>query len=717
MLSARDLTLRRGPLPLIERVNFTIHRGDKAGITGANGAGKSSLFAALRGELGPDHGDLHMPAALGIAFVEQEVAASARPAIEYVLDGDAELRSVEAAIECAQKRDTPMKLAESHAALEAIDGYRARSRAAAIMHGLGFPAADHERTVAEFSGGWRVRLAMARALCARAALLLLDEPTNHLDLDAILWLEEWLRAFQGTLLVISHDREFLDAVIGRVLHIDNRAIRSYSGNYSQFEHKRAEELALQGALHARQARRVAEITSFVVRFRAKATKSRQAQSRLKMLSRMQTIVPAHVDSPFEFEFRRPAKAPRPLLTLEDAECGYAGRRILAGINVSIGPEDRIALLGQNGAGKSTLTKLLAGEIAPLAGVRAPAADLSIGYFAQQQLEQLSADGSAFWHMRRHGGADYAHGDEQSVRDHLGRFGFEGDRAFEPVGQFSGGEKARLALALLVARRPNLLLLDEPTNHLDLDMRQALSVALQSFEGGLVVVSHDRHLIKAVADSLWLVADGRLTEFDGDLDDYQQWLKARGKPKQADAGARQSAPSKPGLSQPAAALRKRIAPLRREFEELERRDALRAGIGVRRGRIHVRRRDREIHRTRARTRRPRGTLGTGRQRHRSGGRRICRIAAGPRPRTQRLPSGQGARARRSWFSRRWARPRLCGCRRKAARPRSSCRRKTRLACSRRPCISSVRDCRPCATHRKTAAWRSYRSDTTNRSRRP
>jgi ATP-binding cassette subfamily F protein 3 len=542
MLIARDLTLRRGPQPLFEQVNFTVFRGNKVGITGANGTGKSSLFAAILGELTPDRGDIDLPAALKVAHVEQEIAAGDRPAIEFVLDGDAELRSVQAAIEDAESRDAAMALADLYSSLEAIDGYRARARAAAIMHGLGFKAADHERSVAEFSGGWRVRLGMARALSSRADLLLLDEPTNHLDLDAIVWLEEWLTAYPGTLLMISHDREFLDSIIDRVLHIENRTIRAYAGNYSQFEQKRSEELALLSVLHARQVKRIAEITAFVNRFRASATKSRQAQSRLKMLERMERIVPAHVDSPFEFEFSRPTKTPRPLLTVEDAACGYAGLReavqIVGGIDVSIGPHDRIALLGPNGAGKSTLTKLLAGEIAPLTGKRTAAPDLAIGYFAQQQLEQLKPDCDAFWHLRNLGGADYAAGDEQKIRDHLGSFGFQGDRAFEPVGRFSGGEKARLTLALLVARRPNLLLLDEPTNHLDIEMRQALSVALQSFEGGLVVVSHDRHLIKSVADTLWLVADGKLQEFAGDLDDYQQWLRSRGKtPQSAPAAAR------------------------------------------------------------------------------------------------------------------------------------------------------------------------------------
>jgi len=580
VLSARDLTLRRGPEPLIEQAEFTIFRGDKVGLTGANGTGKSSLFAALLGELHADRGDIDRPVGLTIAHVEQEVDAGPRAAIEFVLDGDLELRRVLAAIAHAEAGaggggDAAMALAEAHASYQSIDGYRARARAAAIMHGLGFRFEDLERKVSEFSGGWRVRLAMARALNSRADLLLLDEPTNHLDLDAIVWLEDWLSAFSGTLMMISHDREFLDAIIGRVLHIENRAVHAYSGNYSQFEQKRAEELALQQVLQVRQMRRVAQITSFVNRFRASATKSRQAQSRIKMLERMERIVPAHVDSPFEFEFAAPLKTPRPLLTVEDASCGYGDSRVVGGIQVSIGPLDRIALLGPNGAGKSTLTKMLAGVAAPLSGRRIPAADLSVGYFAQQQLEQLRPDCDAFWHMRNLGGADFAQGDEQRVRDHLGSFGFAGDRAFEAVGRFSGGEKARLTLALLVARRPNLLLLDEPTNHLDIDMRHALTVALQSFEGGMVIVSHDRHLIKTVADSLWLVADGRLKVFDGDLDDYQQWMRSRGRTAPASAApaaksARRGNPAdRPkGASDARAGLRK----LRREIADIEKRIA-------------------------------------------------------------------------------------------------------------------------------------------------
>ncbi|MFI4889846.1 MAG: ABC-F family ATP-binding cassette domain-containing protein [Steroidobacterales bacterium] len=566
MLSARDLTLRRGPQPLFEAVNFTIFRGDKVGLTGANGAGKSSLFAAIRGELGSDRGGIDRPAGLKIAYVEQEIDASERAALDFVMDGDTQLRTVQAAIADAEHRNSALELAELHAELLSIDGYRAPARAAAVMHGLGVRAADHARKLAEFSGGWRVRLAMARALSARADLLLLDEPTNHLDLDAIVWLEDWLTAYQGTLLMVSHDREFLDRIIDRVLHIENRSISSYTGNYSDFEQKRAQELAQQNALQARQQRRIAEITSFITRFGAKASKSRQAQSRVKMLQRLQLIDPAHVDSPFEFQFPPPLKTPRPLLTLEDAACGYGGRTIVAAVNASIGPQDRIALLGPNGAGKSTLTRLLAGTTPPLSGRRIAAADLVVGYFAQHQLDQLRLDCDAFWHLRQLGGPDFASGDEQPVRDHLGRFGFHGDRAFEPVGRFSGGEKARLTLALIVARRPNLLLLDEPTNHLDIEMRHALSVALQGFEGGLVLVSHDRHLIKIVADSLWLVADGRLETFDGDLDDYQQWLRSR---TRAPAGeARKKRPAICPAPERPAPWRK--TPSRRDLEQLEQR---------------------------------------------------------------------------------------------------------------------------------------------------
>ena len=570
MIRFNQFSLARGTKPLFEQTTFALNPGEKAGLIGANGAGKSTLFSVLRGDLHSDGGDFSMPPSWRIAHVAQETPAVDRTALDYTLDGDEQLRSIEARIAAASAAHDGAAEGDAHAAFADADGYTAPARAETLLIGLGFTLAQTQQPVTSFSGGWRMRLNLAQALMCRSDLLLLDEPTNHLDLDAIVWLEDWLTAFPGTLLMISHDREFLDAIIGRVLHIENRAVRAYSGNYSQFEQKRTEELALQQALQARQMKRVAEITSFVNRFRASATKSRQAQSRLKMLERMERIVPAHVDSPFEFEFATPLKTPRPLLTVEDAACGYGHTPIVDGINISIGPQDRIALLGPNGAGKSTLTKMLAGESPPLHGKRVPAADLAVGYFAQQQLEQLRPDCDGFWHLRNLGGADFAKGDEQRVRDHLGRFGFEGDRAFEPVGRFSGGEKARLTLALLVARRPNLLLLDEPTNHLDIDMRHALNIALQSFEGGMVIVSHDRHLIKTVADSLWLVADGKLKVFDGDLDDYQQWLRSR-KTEPA-AAARQETPKRA----PAAALKAasrsggRLTQLRREIEQVEKR---------------------------------------------------------------------------------------------------------------------------------------------------
>jgi len=523
MLNFTDVTIRRGPRVLFSDATFGLFRGEKVGITGENGSGKSSLLSLVRGELQPDAGTFEMPSNLAIAHVSQELLATDAAAIEFVLDGDAELRQIEASIAQAETRNDGLKLGELHARYAAVGGYDARSRAGRLMHGLGFTTADESRPVAAFSGGWRVRLNVAQALMCRSDLLLLDEPTNHLDLDAILWLERWLLEYPGTLLLIAHDREFLDRIVNRIVNIEHARARAYRGNYTSFEEQRASELAEQSALFTRQQREIKHMESFVERFRAQATKARQAQSRLKALERMQRIAPAHVDSPFEFSFAQPAKLPRPLLALENQAAGYDGKPLLEKVSLTLAPGARVALLGRNGAGKSTYMKLLAGELPGLAGTRTEARDLRIGYFAQHQLEQLNPQDSPLTNLRRAGAELAAKATEQELRDFLAGFGFRGDRVFEPVGPFSGGEKARLMLALTAYLRPNLMLLDEPTNHLDLEMRQALAVALQDYEGAVVLVSHDRHLLRTVADELIVVHRGRATAFDGDLEDYARWL--------------------------------------------------------------------------------------------------------------------------------------------------------------------------------------------------
>jgi len=540
VLNFTDVTIRRGPRVLFADATFALFRGEKVGITGANGSGKSSLLALVRGELHPDAGSFEMPGNLAVAHVSQELLATDEPAIEFVLDGDAELRALERSIADAQARDDGLHMGELFARYAAIGGYDARSRAGRLMHGLGFGTEDEARPVRSFSGGWRVRLNVAQALMCRSDLLLLDEPTNHLDLDAVLWLEKWLRDYQGTLLLIAHDREFLDRIVNRIVHIERQTIRAYRGNYSAFEEQRAAELAEQAALYNRQQREIQHMESFVERFRAKASKARQAQSRLKALERMQRIAPAHVDSPFGFSFAQPAKLPRPLLALEDQSAGYADRTILSEVNLTLNPGDRLALLGRNGAGKSTLMKLLAGELPPLGGTRTEARDLRIGYFAQHQLEQLDGGDSPLGNLRRVGAELAARATEQELRDFLAGFGFRGDRVFEPVAPFSGGEKARLVLALVTYLRPNLLLLDEPTNHLDLEMRQALAVALQEYEGAVVLVSHDRHLLRTVADEFRIVHHGHAVPFDGDLEDYANWLE-RAEPVERAASIQPAAP--------------------------------------------------------------------------------------------------------------------------------------------------------------------------------
>jgi ATP-binding cassette, subfamily F, member 3 len=526
MLRLTNLTLARGAKRLLVGANLTVHDGHKVGLVGPNGAGKSSLFALLLGELHQDAGDVDLPAVWTIAHVAQESLAVNTPAIDFVLDGDHELREVERALqstEAAAAVDPELAgemLADLHHRFEAIGGYAARARAATLLSGLGFPDARHEEPVASFSGGWRMRLNLAQALMCRSDLLLLDEPTNHLDLDAVLWLEDWLGRYPGTLILITHDRDFLDGVVNTIVHVDGQKLKSYTGNYSQFERERAMQFALQQASYAKQQRQIAHLQAFVDRFRAKATKAKQAQSRIKALERMERIAAAHVDSPFEFTFAAVDPAARQLVRLEHATLGYAeAPPILANLDWNLLSGDRIGLLGPNGAGKSTLLKAIAGTLVPRSGERLVAQNLRIGYFAQHQVEQLRADESPLWHLHRLDPAAR----EQELRDFLGGFDFRGDMASATVGRFSGGEKARLTLALLVRQKPNLLLLDEPTNHLDIEMREALAEALQDYDGALIVVAHDRHLLRATTDALWLVADGKVAPFDGDLDDYRDWV--------------------------------------------------------------------------------------------------------------------------------------------------------------------------------------------------
>ncbi len=519
MLNFKNITLRRGARVLFADSSFTIHKGQKVGFTGANGAGKSSFFALVLDELHLDEGDFSMPPGLEIAHVAQETPAVSSAAIDYVIDGDRQLRRLQADLLAAEQADNGLKQAELHTALDIIGGYTAQARASRLMNGLGFSADQEANAVNSFSGGWRMRLNLAQALMCRSDVLLLDEPTNHLDLDAVIWLQDWLCKYPGTLLLISHDRDFLDTITDHIVHIEQNKAEIYTGNYSAFERMRAEKLAQQQSSYLKQQREIAHMQSFVDRFKAQATKARQAQSRIKALERMELIAQAHVDSPFDFSFAKPEKMPNPLLTLDKTDIGYGQTCIIKQAGLSISPGDRIGLLGPNGAGKSSLIKVLAGDMLPLSGKRQEAEALKVGYFAQHQLEQLRVDESPLWHLQQ---LD-KQATEKDLRNFLGGFDFRGDKVLEAVKPFSGGEKARLVLALLVYQNPNLLLLDEPTNHLDLEMRHALSVALQDYEGAIVVVSHDRHLLRSVTDQLLLVSGGKVQPFDGDLDDYRMWL--------------------------------------------------------------------------------------------------------------------------------------------------------------------------------------------------
>jgi len=565
MIKLNQLSIRRGTRLLFESVNLTVHPGQKVGLTGANGTGKSSLFALFRGLLHADQGSASIPDSWVIAHVAQETPAVDVSALDYALQGDEEYVRLQRDLQIAEAEHDGSAQSELHDQLAAIDGYTARSRAGRLLHGLGFTAEQENNPVTSFSGGWRMRLNLAQALMCRSDLLLLDEPTNHLDLEAVYWLEEWLRSYQGTLVLISHDRDFLDRVVTQIVHIEQQAMKAYTGNYSDFEVARAEHLAHQQAAHQKQKREIDHIRSFVTRFKAKATKARQAQSRVKALERMELIAPAHVDSPFHFKFFEPSRLLTPLLSLDKVAVGYNDQPLISGVKLSLAPGDRIGLLGPNGAGKSTLIKLIAGVLPPLQGKRKEGKDIRIAYFAQHQLEQLTMDESPLQHLQR---LDRL-ATETDLRSFVGGFGFHGDDALAPVGPFSGGEKARLVLALLVYQKPAVLLLDEPTNHLDLEMRLALTMALQEFEGALIVVSHDRHLLRTVADELWLVSDGEAKVFDGDLDDYRQWTMDKNKVDKAEAS-----PDTPALNTKkddrrlAAEARKKLQPLRNAVKKAE-----------------------------------------------------------------------------------------------------------------------------------------------------
>jgi len=564
MILLRNLALARGPQRLFAAASLTLERGWKVGLIGPNGSGKSSLLALLAGELAPDAGDCELQPGTRVARIEQEAPALEQPLIDYLLEADGALRAAQAEILQAEAAGDGERLALAHDCYARAEGYTAQARALALLAGLGFASADAQRPVKEFSGGYRMRLNLARALMQPSELLLLDEPTNHLDLDTILWLENWLRGYSGTLVVVSHDRDFLDRVADHTLAIAAEQLRLYAGNYSQYEHLHAAELEQQAALAARQQREIQRISSFVERFRAKATKARQVQSRLKSLERMARVAPLYAAETFRIQFEEPARLPEHIVALEDVSAGYGARSVLSGVSLAIRGADRLAIIGANGAGKTTLVRLLAGELAPQAGRRSAARDVVIGYFAQHQVELLRADETPLAMLARLFRGER----EQQLRDFLGRFGFSGERAERPIGPLSGGEKSRLALAALIKQRPNLLLLDEPTNHLDLEMRRSLAFALQGYAGALVIVSHDRHLVATCADRILVVGDGRVSEFDGDLDDYRQ-LRLKEERARRPAPARQSRRDERRVeAEERAELRRRLKPLEKELAGIE-----------------------------------------------------------------------------------------------------------------------------------------------------
>lgn len=577
MIQADGIGLIRGGKQLLAHSSFTIFPGQRVGLVGANGSGKSSLFALLRGEIKEDAGHLQLPSSWRVASVAQETPALDTSALEYVISGDAEYSNLQTRLATAEAQNNGTLIAELHGQIDAIGGYQIEARAASLLAGLGFTQAQLKQPVRAFSGGWRMRLNLAQALIARSDLLLLDEPTNHLDLDAIYWLESWLLKYPGTLILISHDREFLDGVISHTIHIERQQTHSYTGNYSSFQRQRSEQLAQQQQQYAKEQTQRAHLQSFIDRFKAKASKAKQAQSRIKALEKLNASAPLAEASAFTFNFREPSKLPNPLIEMEKLRAGYGETTILEDIHLNLVPGSRIGLLGHNGAGKSTLMKLLAGTLAPLAGKRHVSAGLEIGYFAQHQLETLHAEESPMTHLQR---LDPM-ASEQSLRDYLGGFGFHGDAAFALSGPFSGGEKARLVLALIVYQKPNLLLLDEPTNHLDLDIREALIRALQAFSGAMVIVSHDRHFLRATVDDFYLVANQRVEAFPGTLEDYHQWVEDERNQQKADArkldaaGSYDNAANAPAkelnkkeLRQAAADKRKLLKPLQTKVKQIE-----------------------------------------------------------------------------------------------------------------------------------------------------
>ena len=568
MIIASDIELLRGGKPLITNTSAKINPGQKVGLVGKNGCGKSSLFALIRHEISLDNGSLTYPSSWQVSSVKQETPALDRSAHDYVLDGDTEFRQLEADLAQAEAADNGNKIADIHGKLDAIGAYSINARCSELLSGLGFSEDKQQLPVQSFSGGWRMRLNLAQALLCRSDLLLLDEPTNHLDLDAVIWLEKWLKQYDGTLMLISHDRDFLDAIITKIIHVEDQKLNEYTGDYTSFEKQRAEKLSQQQSMYEKQQREVAHMQSYIDRFRYKASKAKQAQSRIKAMERMELISAANADSQFSFSFLEPDALPLPLLTMEDVCAGYGDTLILDNIKLNLVPGSRIGLLGRNGAGKSTLIKLLSAEIEPIQGTLEVNPNSKVGYFAQHQLEFLRLDDTPLQHMVRLAPEKT----ELELRKYLGGFGFIGDKALDIVRPFSGGEKARLVLALIVWQKPNLLLLDEPTNHLDLEMRHALSVALQGFEGAMVVVSHDRHLLRSTTDELYLVHDKKVLPFNGDLDDYHNWLAEQQKvEKQAtqvvNTGAN-SAQGKKDQKRKAAELRKITQPVRKHIEKLD-----------------------------------------------------------------------------------------------------------------------------------------------------